>query len=171
MTIPAAWPRSVRRHVREAYGDPLSVEPLGGMSGARVYRARFPRTSLIVKGPARPGEARFYAAVAPELPGQGVAVPVLHWAEADTETPWLILEDVPHGLPRDRWDADPEVLAVLRSLHAATFSAAPSPPTAYRPAWSPRMTEAGWRRPARADGARAAGGEPAAVRPAVSDLR
>ena len=138
----ASLPEAVRQHLETKYGTPLAIERLGGMSGGRVYRVRCPGRSVVVKGTSRPWEVDFYRAVAPALAQRGVATPALEWSGQDGATWWLVLEDVPHPLPQARWLADPELLAMLRRLHASAIPHAPERPGAYRPAWTPGMTGA-----------------------------
>lgn len=140
MTLPATWPEAIRRFVHEACGLPAGVERLGGMSGARVFRVRAAGGSIIIKA-AAPAEVRFYRAVAPVLARYGVATPALRWSTEETADHWLVLEDVPHPLPRERWTADPEVLAMLARLHGSGVMPASGPDTGYRPTWAARLTD------------------------------
>ena len=52
----------------------------------------------MVKGPAAPREFRFYTDIAPALPE--VPVPQLRGAHQGQDGFWLVLELVPHPLPR-----------------------------------------------------------------------
>ncbi len=142
MATVASLPEPVRQYLAATYGAPLAIERLGGMSRGRVYRVRCPGRSVVVKGMGHSGEVDFYQTVAPALAEHGVATPTLEWSGQDGETWWLILEDIPHPLPQERWLADPELLAVLHRLHASEILPSPERPAAYRPEWTPRMTEA-----------------------------
>ena len=135
-------PETVYRYLRATCGEPVTVERLGGLSRGQVYRARCPRRSVIVKGAARSAEVSFYRTVAPTLAAHAVATPALEWSAQDGETWWLIQEDIPHPLPRERWHADPELLAVLRRLHASEVTPVSERSDSYRPEWSPQMTAA-----------------------------
>lgn len=136
------WPEPVCRHIQATYGDPTAVERLGGMSLGAVYRVPFQDASAIVKSNPGPREARFYATVAPALRQQGVPSPALEWSEHVAGAYWMILEDVPHPLPPERWLADPEMLAVLGRLHTATLAHPPPEADLFRPAWTDEITEA-----------------------------
>jgi Ser/Thr protein kinase RdoA (MazF antagonist) len=135
------WPTAVEDALRARHGPPLATLPLGGMSGARVFRVRFATASAIVKA-ARTAEARFYERVAATLREHGVPVPDCQGSLAVDGDHWLILEDVPHPLPRDRWHADAAVLGVLGRLHAATWGRPLDVPGAFVPAWPDEATAA-----------------------------
>jgi aminoglycoside phosphotransferase (APT) family kinase protein len=114
------------------------------MSRSQTFRVRGPRGSAVVKGGARPAEARFYQTVMPVLKEYGVAIPEPKWLARDGEGLWwLILEDVPQPLPRQRWVADREVLAMLKRLHVApAFRIPVSSEGFFRPRWTRAMDEA-----------------------------
>ncbi|HEX5503834.1 MAG TPA: aminoglycoside phosphotransferase family protein [Thermomicrobiales bacterium] len=134
-------PPTVRAYLRAAHGEPHAVERLGGMGGGRVYRVRCPGRTVVVKGAARAAEALFYREVAPALAARGVVAPALEWDGEDAGGWWLVLEALPWPLPRERWAADPELLAILRRLHAADVAPIPAALAPYRPAWTPPMDE------------------------------
>jgi aminoglycoside phosphotransferase (APT) family kinase protein len=69
-----------------------------------------------------------------------VTAPALFWEGRAAERRWLVLEDVPQPLPRDRWGADPEVLGVLARLHESEALPGLRARDAYRPAWTARTT-------------------------------
>ena len=95
------------------------VERLGGMSGSRVLRVRGERGRAVVKGGAKAAETEFYEVIAPILAARGAGVPELLWAGVAGDERWLIIEEVPTPLPRERWGPDPEVLAALARIHSA----------------------------------------------------
>jgi aminoglycoside phosphotransferase (APT) family kinase protein len=140
----AAWPETLTDFLRGAYGRPLAVEPLGGMSVARVYRVRFSHRSLIVKTSPRPAEARFYERVAPRLRDAGVPIPRLECVAHLLGAHWLVLEDIPAPLPvppLDRWRPDPRVITVLARLHRVTHEWPPDVPESHTWAWTDRITD------------------------------
>jgi hypothetical protein len=139
--VPDEWPASLRRHLFDLYGEPADVEPLAGLSRSIVSRVRLRDRSLIVKLDAHPNEVRFYQQVAPTLPALESHVPKLEAAGCSAERRWLILENIPHPLPQERWLADPELLAVVRSLHRTTLGTPYMLPGAFRPGWSAEMTD------------------------------
>ena len=142
MHLPLVWPVPLGRHLRETYGEASAVEPLSGMSGAQVYRVRLAGASVIVKGNVRPAEVLFYEKVAPIVQAHGVPTPYLKWSWHRPESRWIVLEDIPRPFPRERWSADPELLAALRRIHAIPVAAVPAWPGMFRPQWTEQMTEA-----------------------------
>lgn len=139
------WPPSVRDYLRAAYGEPIKLRRLGGMSLARVYRVRFPATSVIVKASPSPKETVFYERAAGPLRRAGIPTPHLEWSAHQDNSHWLILEDIPNPLPiprRDDWRADPSLLAVLCRLHTAQFHRRLELPGLYAPMWTDAMTDA-----------------------------
>ncbi len=125
----------------DRFGQPTSVESLGGgQSGAAVKRVTIGSTSLVVKR-AKPAEAAFYESVAPVLAAAGVSVPECLWSFQEDGLHWIVLEDVPLPLPRDRWLADPAVLGALGRLHGLEPHL-PIMPDMYRPAWPDELSAA-----------------------------
>ncbi|GAB4062800.1 hypothetical protein GCM10028777_03660 [Angustibacter speluncae] len=126
-----SWPDAVSDAVAEVVGRPGSRTALGGLSGSAVERVDGPRGAVVVKR-AVAREVAFYADVAPSLPA-AVRVPSAWWARDG----WLVLEHVPAPLPRGRWTADPDVLALLAALHRAEPPALGDP---FVPAWPDDLT-------------------------------
>jgi hypothetical protein len=139
---PAPWPTAVDGYLRTRYGPPAAIVPLGGMSGARVFRVRFATGSVIAKATAGTAEAGFYERVAGALRRRGIPVPDMERSFAVGDDVWLILEDVPRPLSRERWGPDPEVLAVLARLHATTWGRPLGLPGAFAPGWTEETTAA-----------------------------
>lgn len=140
-----AWPEPVIAHLRDTHGGPVSVERLGGMSVATVYRVRFARSSVVVKTSPRPAESFFYESVAPRLREAGVPIPALECVVHLADGHWLVLEDIPGSfpvLPLDRWQPDPRVVAVLARLHRTTRDTALDFPESPARSWSDHVTEA-----------------------------
>lgn len=124
-------PDAVAAVVAHAVGRPSSRTTLGGLSGSDVERVDGPSGAVVVK---RAGgrEVAFYADVAPWL-RDPVRVPRASWAQDG----WLVLEHVPEALPRSRWLADPDVLALLVALHRSDPFALADP---FVPAWPDGLT-------------------------------
>ncbi len=133
-------PEAVLQVVERTCGSLLTIEPLGGLSGSDVVRIRAESDSVVVKGGGRAAEAEFYRSVAPGLGARAVSVPALHWAGRVGGRWWLVLEDVPHPLPRERWGADDELLTMLARLHGGEPLPRLRARDAYRPAWPVRAT-------------------------------
>jgi aminoglycoside phosphotransferase (APT) family kinase protein len=99
-------------------GGAPSVERLGGMSGAAVFRARA-RRSVIIKATPRHHEPLFYETMAPALRDAGVPIPGLYALHRLDGRAWLFMEDVPAPLVH-RPDTPARMMAVLACLHGAT---------------------------------------------------
>src|SRR5690606_41483087 len=125
-------------------GEPRRGETLGGLSGRRVVALHGDGATVVVKGPAPAAEVAVLGDFAPGLARLGVRTPRLH-AVVEAEGPWLVMEHLPDPLPQERWGADPEVLAVLRRLHAAPVEPVLALPGRYRPRWDRDLTDAATR--------------------------
>lgn len=137
------WPLALQRHLTEHYGTPRRIEPLtAGQSQASVSRVHCASRSLILKRCPREAEFRFYREIAPRLPAHGIGVPDVYWSFTADETWWLLLEDIPQPLPRGRWLADLELIAMLRWLHALQLQPAPDLAPYLRPDWTDDLTQA-----------------------------
>lgn len=154
--MPVQIAEPVRTFLARRYGRLRRAERLGGQSLSAVYRLHFgiedkPLSSndyesktlshnrtRILKVSDRPAENYFYRRVAPQLERQGVVMPRLDYAITAAGRSWLVLEDIGAALPRERWAADPDVLATLYRLHSAKLDIAPRLPF-YRPVWTPEL--------------------------------
>ncbi|MDQ3493603.1 MAG: aminoglycoside phosphotransferase family protein [Chloroflexota bacterium] len=96
--------------------------------------------TVVVKR-ARSAEMAFYKTVAPGVRAAGVGVPELLWSMDLGDASWIVLEDIPAPLPKERWLADPAVMVALRRLHRAELPPPPDPPGMFRPRWSDAMTD------------------------------
>ena len=134
----ATWPGRVREYLQTHYGTPDSIDELRGKSGAAVYRVRFSKGSVIVKLTINPAEATFYERIAPALRQKHIPIPNVEWVTEQLNQYWLLLEDIPQLLPRERWFADDEVLTILCRLHTIELDL----PTVFRPQWTASMTAA-----------------------------
>ena len=138
----SSLPAGVQVEAERLLGRIEALEQLGGMSGSRVLLVRGGRGRAVVKGGAKAAEAEFYAGVAPVLRARGVGVPDLFWAGTNDGGRWLIIEEVPVPLPRERYGADPEVLATLARIHTAGDVLPPlRSADAFRPAWTTETTD------------------------------
>jgi len=136
MEYDTTWPRALRSYLQSHYGQCTTLLPLRGLSHNQIWDVTFPTTRLVIKATPHASEERFYQIVAP---GLGPAVPVLKWSHTETALHWLVLEHIPHPLPRERWLADPAALAILYRLHHADLPPISVP--LFHPAWSDAMTE------------------------------
>jgi aminoglycoside phosphotransferase (APT) family kinase protein len=136
---PSGWPAEVQRCVREVVGSVHGAQVLEGMSGRDVRRVDGERGSVVVKGPADPRELAFYTEVAPVL--EGVPVPHLLGAYRVDGSHWLVLEYLPHVLPRSEWAGNTAAYDVLAQLHATASAAFDRLPEPFQPRWTDDMTE------------------------------
>lgn len=115
-----AWPQAVAHYLQDNFGRAEAVETLTGIKAeGGCTRVRFPRASVVVKQ-ADHREYAFYTRLAPGIPCLAEHIPRLLAASSDKGF-WLVLEDIPHLLPRERWQGDEQVLAVLARLHRGTW--------------------------------------------------
>jgi hypothetical protein len=134
-----AWPDELRTELTHRVGALVSVERRRGLSRNDIWLARFSSGTVIVKRTSHAGEAHFYLHVAPQFDPSAAVTPQLYSMETTQEGVWLVLEHIPHPLPRARWGADAAALAVLRHFHQATIEPVVAP--SYVPVWSHAMTQ------------------------------
>lgn len=135
------WPQFVQDTITGLYGKPTDVHPLeGGQSQANVWRVQFADQSVIVKRTKLLRERLFYTTIAPLLQEMDIPIPRLEWSGVITDACWLVLEDIPTPLPRTRWQADPEVLAILRQLHQSHLPVQNEASLFFCPSWSDKLT-------------------------------
>ena len=134
--VAAPWPDALRSAVVARVGPDHAREQLDGLGGREVVRLRGPAGSAVLKRGQHERETRFYRDLAPVLDA-GVRAP--HAYHVDPE--WLLLEDVPQPLSRDRWLADSAVMRSLAALHRSRRAlAALTDP--FLPSWDADQTEA-----------------------------
>lgn len=122
---PFPWPVELVDFLQHTYGPLPAVDQLGGIARTRNWRVVFDSVSVIVKISDRPNEQLFYQTVAPALVTQGVPIPQLEWAAEVDGRSWIVLEYIPHPVPQERRDADPEMLMILRRLHESVLVEVP----------------------------------------------
>ena len=96
---------------------------------------------VIIKGAER-REGAFFARVEALPVGLRRHLPLCFGTWQTEGGCWVAMEDVPHPLPRERWLADREALAVLAALHSETWGKPAAVEDPFRPRWSDEMTEA-----------------------------
>lgn len=134
------WPTAFDNAIRERAGVDIVIANPGGMSGAGVARIAGSAGSVILKRSEGGRERHVYRAMAPRLDAAGVALPALFASTIEDGFNWLLLEDIPEPLPRERWLADPELLEMLYRLHSIPLNELPLPPDRYRPGWEQDLT-------------------------------
>lgn len=122
-------------------GRVARVERFGGLSGRVVAGVHGTNGSVVVKGPSPAAEVEVARRLPELLARHGVRIPkvfcVLDTADAGT---WIVMQYLPRPLPRDRWGADEQVIATLRSLHTIPPDTVDNLPERYRPKWDDSMT-------------------------------
>lgn len=137
----ATLPERVLSHARPMVGELLRAVALGGMSGARVVRVSGPDGTLVAKAGVSARERAVYERLANQLTERGIRIPQWY-ATVINDDVWLLIEDIPHPLPRERWLADSGVMAVLRRLHHLPPSTLDILPDHFRPEWTAAMDQA-----------------------------
>lgn len=140
--FPNGWPADLCTYITETWGEPTSVTRLSGIGGPGAYRVSATRGDVIGKCDPRGREAQFYEHVAPPLRARGVPVPDLYWSGPSGAHHWLVLEAIPHPLPRSRWSGDAGVMAALVRLHRSPLDQVHPDMNLYRPQWTDALTEA-----------------------------
>lgn len=135
------WPDGIREYILDRFGPAPEVHQLGGMSNAAVVRIEGRGRSAVLKRSLSPVETHIYVAVSGPLRANGVRLPELYVSFQEDNTYWLLLEDIRHPFPRQRWEADVEQLEMLRRLHELASDAVDLPSDVYKPEWQPAMTE------------------------------
>lgn len=132
----ARRPDPLRSAVLAHVGPQPVRETLSGLSGREVVRLRGPGGSAVLKSRPHPRETHFYGDLAPVL-DPGVNAPRAYHVDPD----WLLLEDVPQPLSRDRWLADSAVMRSLAALHRSRRSLERLVDP-FLPTWDARLTDA-----------------------------
>lgn len=127
------WPALIRESIQDRLGPEPAVHPLGGMSGAAVVRLVGRGRSAVLKQTRSPVESHVYTTMAELFETTGIGQPELYASCQEDDAFWLLLEDIPHPFPRDRWEADDEQLAMLSRLHELDPGSAQLPDDMYRP--------------------------------------
>lgn len=122
------------------------LQTLGGMSGANVVRVSGPHRSLVAKGGVTVQERAVYEQLSDRLATHAIRVPRHYATVVEDGDVWLLLEDVPRPLPRQRWLADDEIMAVLTRLHGLPIEDLSILPDRFQPAWTETMQRValGW---------------------------
>ncbi|MEH6940646.1 phosphotransferase [Bacillus sp. JJ722] len=142
MLFPKKWPSEVRKFLGESYGKPVSIERLGGVVYEEsCFRIKFLNQSVIIKQTREQREWFLYKDKSSFLRSVGVNIPVLYYAYTEQEMYWLIIEDIPLTLPKNRWEADTAVLEVLFCLHYGTWKKELTLTEPYIPGWNVEMLD------------------------------
>lgn len=134
------WPTEIHSAILERVGPSPEISRLGGMSDSAVQRVSGKGRTAVLKCGRNPVETHVYSVLVDRLRAAGVNLPVLYAACQSGGLYWLLIEDIPEPLPRDRWHADHEQLAILRRLHEIPVGEITLHPATYRPAWTESLT-------------------------------
>ncbi len=132
-------PEPIIRRAEGIVGRPVTTESLGGMSGARVFRVAGCGGTLVAKANVSPRELGVYLTLSSVFADNGIRIPVCHGTVRAGDKAWLLLEDIPSPLSRQRWLADPEVMATLRRLHRLPPATLDALPDRFQPGWTESM--------------------------------
>jgi hypothetical protein len=137
------WPEDLVAFLTTRFGEIVNATRQTGVAGHGCTRVQLARGSVIVKASTEGRERAFYETHAGDLRPSGVNVPDLYWSGADESgIHWLVLEDIPHPFPKERWMADPGQLDILFRLHHATWRGRrPTLDDPYTPMWDDEVTE------------------------------
>jgi hypothetical protein len=135
-----AWPEELRLILIARFGRPRKVEPLVGQSQHSGWLVRFEKESRVIKLARGGSEPEFYREVVPRSPELARLAPSLDASVDAGGVTWLVLEWIPKPLPRERWLADPNVIAALRELHELRLDLPMM--TWFVPAWTEEMSQA-----------------------------
>ncbi len=140
MDLLEQWPINVQQFLIKSYGKPTFINKLNGIKAeGGCYRVEFHSFSAIVKQMTRPQEYLFYNKCSQKLHKY---IPFLYWSYKDDRNFWIVIEDIPYALPKERWKADEKVLEVLFHFHAEMWNKSLPIENCYIPKWDNRMTEA-----------------------------
>jgi hypothetical protein len=140
MYDPASWPAELVQFAEQQWGSIISVEPLAGLSGARVWQLSAGEQWVVVKQ-CSVNEASFYEWAAPRLRAVGIGTPEVWWAFEDQISHWLVLEYLPAAPARATWLAHPAWMTALARLHQLPLEVFSDLRAPYRPRWDDALID------------------------------
>lgn len=140
MSLPSSWPAELVQFAEHQLEPLDTVEPLAGLSGARVWRLTAGDQWAIVKQ-CGANEARFYRLAASRLRAAAISVPELWWAGEDPAGHWLLLEYLPAAPVRAAWLAHPAWMTALARLHQLPREIFAGLQAPYRPRWDEALVD------------------------------
>lgn len=108
-----AWPESLAAWLRSR-GLVSPVVHLAAPGGAGAWRVGVAPDGVVIKLDASEREHRVYRIAGPALARAAVDIPALRGEGRG----WIALEDAGPPLPCNRWQGDPQAVALLARLHA-----------------------------------------------------
>ncbi|MBZ2175781.1 aminoglycoside phosphotransferase family protein [Schnuerera sp. xch1] len=143
MNLLKQFPDNMQQFLIESYGNPVYVNKLSGIKAdGGCYRIAFSSFSVIVKQMVKPQEYLFYVKCRQFLQKFCKNIPVLYWSCNDENSYWIVIEDIPYALPRERWQADEQVLEALFHFHSEAWEKRLPIENFYIPKWDNELTEA-----------------------------
>jgi hypothetical protein len=141
MTILNQFPQGVQQYLVESFGVPVAINKLNGIkSDGGCYRLRFSNTSVILKQMTEPQEYQFYTECTQFMKQLNKHIPILYWSYKQEKAYWIVLEDVPSPLPKERWFADSHLLEVLFHFHLEMWGKSLPLRNHYIPKWNDKLT-------------------------------
>ncbi len=137
------FPESIQQFLIKSYGKPLLINKLNGIKAeGGCYRLGFSNHSIIVKQMTKPQEYLFYNKCSSFLKEFRKNIPSLSWSYKDEHKYWIVIEDIPYALPKERWrQADEQVLKALFLFHTESWGKSLPVGNFYIPKWDHRRTE------------------------------
>lgn len=136
------WPISIQHFLIESYGNPTNISKLNGIKAeGGCYRVRFSSYSVIVKQMKKPQEYFFYNNCSSYFQDFKRNIPDLYWSFKDKDYYWIIIEDIPYSLPKERQKGDEHVLEALFHLHTEMWDKKLPSDDYYVPKWEDELTE------------------------------
>ncbi|MBZ2174678.1 aminoglycoside phosphotransferase family protein [Schnuerera sp. xch1] len=137
------FPKSIYEFLIDSFGEPLLITKLNGIKAeGGCYRVGFSNHSIIVKQMTKPQEYLFYYKCSSLLKEFRKNIPSLYWSYKDENKYWIVIEDIPYALPKERWhQADEQVLRALFLFHTESLGKSLPIDNSYIPKWDHRLTE------------------------------
>ena len=142
MNLLKQFPRSVQQFLIDSYGKPLFINKLNGIKAeGGCYRIGFSNHSIIVKEMTKPQEYLFYNQCSSLLKKFRKNVPSLYRSYKDENKYLIVIEDITYAFPKERWQADEQILGALFLFHTETWGKSLPIENLYTPKWDRRLTE------------------------------
>lgn len=118
-------PNGMQNYLREPFGEIKEVQRLSGIkANGGCFRFKFKDRSVIIKWMTNSQEYIFYTRCKPLLKDFSIHIPSLYLSYCNEESYWIVIEDIPHILPKERWQGDDKVIEALFKLHSETWGKA-----------------------------------------------
>ena len=137
------FPKPIQEFIINLYGQPHIITKVNGIKAeGECYRLGFSKHSIIIKQMADPGEYLFYKKCSPLFKEFSINLPSLYWSYEEGGHYWVVIEDIPYALPKERWQrADDHVLRALFHLHRESWGKNLPIENPYTPSWDNHISE------------------------------